>query len=424
MTYSTLIVRKVKIGMEIIWVLCTLWYNFPRRRRTRSAGGDPVKLHEYQSKSLFALHGIPVPQGCVATTPEEARRAADALGVPVAVKAQVLIGGRGKAGGIRLAGTFEEAEEAAAAILGSEVKGLSVHHVLVEAAADIQQEVYLGVAIDRSLRRVTVMASAEGGVEIEQVARDNPQAIKRAVVDPFSGLGDHQVLALAKGIGLSNAVHPAFSGIVRGLYETFLACDALLAEINPLIITSAGDLLALDGKIVLDDNALFRHPALAQMRNASEETSAEREAREAGLSYVYLGGDIGCMVNGAGLAMATVDTIRFFGGSPANFLDVGGGARAERVEQALHLILSEPGIRAMLINIFGGITRCDEVARGVVAALKALEPRMPIVVRLVGTNEELGREILDESGQQLLVADTLVGAAQMAVSASRERKVV
>lgn len=353
------------------------------------------------------------------TTPGEACRAADALGVPVAVKAQVLVGGRGKAGGIRLVGTAEEAEEAAAAILGAEVKGLPVHQVLVEAAADIQQEVYLAITVDRNLRRATVMASAEGGVEIEQVARDNPQAIKRAVIDPFSGLSSSQVLALARGIGLSDDLQFAFGDIVRGLYEAFLACDALLAEINPLVVTGAGGLLALDGKVVLDDNALFRHPALAQMRNAGEETPAEREAREAGLSYVYLGGDIGCMVNGAGLAMATVDTIRFFGGTPANFLDVGGGARAERVEQALRLVLGEPGIGVVLINIFGGITRCDEVARGIVAALEALEPSVPMIVRLVGTNEEQGREILDASGQRLIVADTLVEAAQKAVSAIR-----
>jgi succinyl-CoA synthetase beta subunit len=337
----------------------------------------------------------------------------------VAVKAQVLVGGRGKAGGIRLAGTPIEAEEAAATILRAEVKGLPVHRLLVEAAADIRREVYLGVAIDRNLRKVTVMASAEGGVEIEQVARDNPRAIKRAVIDPLLGLGS-QALTLAKGIGLSSDLHSAFDGIVRGLYEVFLACDALLAEINPLVVTGAGGLLALDGKVVLDDNALFRHPALAQMRNAGEETLAERKAREAGLSYVYLGGDIGCMVNGAGLAMATVDTIRFFGGTPANFLDVGGGARAERVEQALRLILGEPEIKAMLINIFGGITRCDEVAQGIVAALMALEPNVPMVVRLVGTNEERGREILDALGQRLIVADTLVEAAQKTVSVVRE----
>jgi succinyl-CoA synthetase beta subunit len=334
----------------------------------------------------------------------------------VAVKAQVLVGGRGKAGGIRLAGTPEEAEKAAAALLKVEVKGLPVHHVLVEEVADIRQEVYLGIAVDRNLRRVTVMASTEGGVEIEQVARDNPQAIKRAVLDPFSGLSSGQAVTLARDIGLADDLYVAFGDIVRGLYEAFLACDGLLAEINPLVVTSAGDLLALDGKVVLDDNALFRHPTLAQMRNVGEETPAERRAREAGLSYVYLGGDIGCMVNGAGLAMATVDTISFFGGAPANFLDVGGGARAERVEQALRLILGERGIRVVLISIFGGITRCDEVARGIVAALRALEPGVPMVVRLVGTNEKQGRAILDASGQRLIVADTLVEAAQRAVS--------
>jgi len=379
-------------------------------------GDDSVKLHEYQSKSIFALHGIPVPPGRVVTAPGEARRVAEDLGAPVAVKAQVLVGGRGKAGGIQLAGTPDEAEKVAAALLKAEVKGLPVHHVLVEAAADIRQEMYLGIAVDRNLRRVTVMASTEGGVEIEQVARDNPQAIKRAVIDPSLGLGSDQALTLARGIGLADDLYAAFSDIVRGLHEAFLACDGLLAEINPLVVTGAGDLVALDGKVVLDDNALFRHPALAQMRGAGEETPAERRAREAGLSYVYLGGDIGCMVNGAGLAMATIDTISFFGGAPANFLDVGGGARAERVEQALRLILGERGIRVVLINIFGGITRCDEVARGIVAALRTLEPSVPMVVRLVGTNEKQGRAILDASGQRLIVADTLVEAAQKAVS--------
>jgi succinyl-CoA synthetase beta subunit len=378
-----------------------------------------VKLYEYQSKSLFALHGIPVPQGSVVVAPREACDAASALGKPVVVKAQVLAGGRGKAGGVRWASIPSEAEKAAADLFGMEVKGLPVHKVLVEEAADIRREIYLGIVVDRDARRAVAMASAEGGVEIEQVARDNPRAIQKIVIDPLLGLGSSQARALAERIGLAEEFHGTFGDVACGLYEAFLACDGLLAEINPLAVTSAGNLLALDGKVVLDDNALFRHPALAQMRNIDEETPAERRAREAGLSYVYLGGDIGCMVNGAGLAMAMVDAIKFFGGNPANFLDVGGGARAERVEEALRLILSEPGIKVVLVNIFGGITRCDEVARGIVAALKALGPGIPMVVRLEGTNQDQGRDILNASGHHLIMVDTLVEVAQQAVSVAK-----
>jgi succinyl-CoA synthetase beta subunit len=381
------------------------------------AGSDSVKLHEHQSKSLFASHGIPVPQGDVAISPEEARRVAETLGVPVAVKAQVLVGGRGKAGGIRLADTPAEARAAAAAILGMNVKGLPVRKVLVEAAADIRQEIYLGIVVDRGARRAAMVASAEGGVEIEEVARANPEAIKKIIVDPFLGLRSYQALALGKAIGLAEELRRAFDGVARGLYAAFLACDARLAEINPLVVTGGGKLLALDGKIVLDDNALFRHPDLAGMQDVSEEVAAEQEARAAGLSYVRLGGDIGCLVNGAGLAMATMDAIAFFGGAPANFLDVGGGARAEQVMVALRLVLCEPGIKTVLLNIFGGITRCDEVARGVVAALDEIKPAVSLVVRLVGTNEAEGREILAASGHRLIAATTLAEAAQKAVEA-------
>jgi succinyl-CoA synthetase beta subunit len=331
-------------------------------------------------------------------TPQEARCIAEELGEPVVVKAQVLVGGRGKAGGVRPAQTPAEAEQAAAAVLALEIKGLPVRRVLVEEAADVDWEIYLGLAIDRAARRPVLMASAAGGMDIEEVARTRPDAIHRIPIDPFLGLRPYQTLALAKGVGLATEQRIPFERIARALYETFCACDATLAEINPLAVTGAGDLLALDAKIVLDDNALFRHPDLAAWRDADEETPVERQARETGLSYVQLDGEIGCVVNGAGLAMATMDVIRHFGGAPANFLDIGGGAHAERVTAALRLVLSDTRVRAVLLNIFGGITRCDEVARGLVAALEELEPAVPFVVRLVGTNEAEGREILARSG--------------------------
>ena len=375
-----------------------------------------MRLQEYQSKSLFSRHGIPVPRGQVVSSAEEARAAAEALGGAVAVKAQVLIGGRGKAGGIRLAHDRDEAETVAMGILGMEIRGCRVREVLVEAAVDISQEIYLGLVIDRSLHRVVMMASAEGGVEIEQVARDNPEAIVRVIIDPLHGLTDAQTPELAQAIGLPESTHTAFDQIARGLYEAFESSDAVLAEINPLVITGEGKLLALDGKMDLDDNALFRHPDLAEMREMSEETPAEREAREAGLSYVQLDGDIGCVVNGAGLAMATMDVIKHFGGAPSNFLDVGGGATADRVAKAVGIILATPGLKAVLVNIFGGITLCDEVARGIVSALDASEVRVPMVARIEGTNEAEGQEILRNSGYALTSAGTLSEAAETVVA--------
>jgi succinyl-CoA synthetase beta subunit len=382
-------------------------------------GGKCVKLHEYQSKRLFAAHGVPIPQGEVAATAAEARRIAEELGGPVVVKSQVLVGGRGKAGGIRLAQTPDEAERLAADILGMEIKGLPVRKVLVDEAADIRQEIYLGIVVDRATRRPVMMASSEGGVEIEEVARTNPEAIKKITIDPFLGLRGYQTLALAKGIGLAREHFRACDRVARGLYEAFLAYDASLAEINPLVVTGEGTLLAVDGKMVIDDSGLLRHPDLAQMRDVDEETPAEREAREAGLSYVQLDGQIGCMVNGAGLAMATMDITKHFGGAPANFLDIGGGAKAERVATALRLILADSRVKAVLFNIFGGITRCDEVAKGIIAALDEVKPTIPMVARLVGTNEAEGRAILDGSGYPLITATTLAEAAQKAVAAAR-----
>ena len=378
-----------------------------------------MKLHEYQSKRIFAQYGIPVQEGEVATTPQEVRALAEQMGCPVVIKAQVLVGGRGKAGGIKLAQTPQQAEEVASRILSMQIKGLPVRKVLVARAADIQQEIYLGIVVDRAAARPVMMASSEGGVEIEEVARTHPEAIKKVHIDPFVGLRTYQTLWLAKGIGLPPSLHRDFGGIAQGLYRSFVECDASLAEINPLVITPEGTLLALDAKIVLDDNGLFRHPDLAAMRDIDEETPSERAAREAGLSFVQLDGDIGCMVNGAGLAMATMDIIQHFGGMPANFLDIGGGARAERVAAALRLILADPRVKAVLFNIFGGITRCDEVARGIISVLDEVRPNLPIVARLVGTNEAEGRQILESSGYRIITATTLAEAAQKAVAAAR-----
>lgn len=375
-----------------------------------------MKLHEYQSKRLFAQEGVPIPQGDVATLPADAKKIAARLGGKVVVKAQVLVGGRGKAGGIRVAANPGEAERLAEQILGMEIKGLPVEKVLIDQAADIQQEIYLGVVLDRAARRPVMMASSEGGVEIEEVARAKPHKIARALIDPFLGLLDYQARNLALSIGLEREYISDFTKIARGLYNTYIRHDASLAEINPLVVTGNGQLLALDGKMVLDDNALDRHPDLAAMRDLSEEAPAEREAREQGISYVKLDGEIGCMVNGAGLAMATMDMIKLAGGEPANFLDIGGGAKAEQVAAALRIILSDSNVKAVLFNIFGGITRCDEVAKGILEALKEVDTDVPMVVRLVGTNEEEGRTLLAKADMQTAV--TLFEAAALAVKAA------
>jgi succinyl-CoA synthetase beta subunit len=379
-----------------------------------------LKLHEYQSKRIFAQFGVPISQGDIATTPEQARQIAVRLGSRVVVKAQVLVGGRGKAGGIRLADDPDQAERVAAQILGMKIKGLTVKKVLVDRAADIAREIYLGIVIDRAQRRLAVMASAEGGVEIEEVARTTPERIVRVAIDPFLGLQTYQGRELAFGIGLSKGLVSDFVNIAQGLYKAFVECDASLAEINPLVVTGDGKLLAVDGKMLLDDNALFRHFELAEMRDADEETPEEQEARRNGLSYVKLDGEIGCMVNGAGLAMATMDITKLSGSEPANFLDVGGGAQAEKVAAALRIILSDRNVKAVLINIFGGITRCDEVAKGILEALEEVPTEVPMVARLVGTNEEEGRRILAEA--KMTTAASLAEAAQLAVSAAREER--
>jgi succinyl-CoA synthetase beta subunit len=376
-----------------------------------------LKLHEYQSKRVFAQYGVPIPRGDVADTPEQARQIAARLRSRVVVKSQVLVGGRGKAGGIRLASDADEAERVADRILGMKIKGLTVKKVLVDEAADIAHEIYLGIAIDRARRRPVMMASAEGGVEIEEVARATPDRIVKIVINPFLGLQPYQGREMAFGIGLSKEMVREFVRIAQCLYDAFAGSDASLAEINPLVMTGGGRLLAVDGKMLLDDNALFRQFELAEMRDSDEETAEEQEARRHGLSYVKLDGQIGCMVNGAGLAMATMDITKLYGGEPANFLDIGGGAQADKVAAALRIILSDPNVRSVLFNIFGGITRCDEVARGILAALGEVRTDVPMVARLVGTNEEEGRKILAEA--DMLTAASLTEAAQKAVAAAR-----
>jgi succinyl-CoA synthetase beta subunit len=378
-----------------------------------------VNLHEYQSKRIFGKFGIPVPKGEVIASPEEAYQAARQLGDRVVVKAQVLTGGRGKAGGVKLAQSPAEAELIAGQILGMKIKGLKVLQVLCDPAADIKQEIYLGVTLDRAAQRMTMIASAAGGMDIEEVARTAPEKIAREPIDPTLGLADYQARRLAFGINLDKNLVREFSSIAKALCEAALANDATLAEINPLAVLGDGKLMALDGKIVLDDNALFRHPDLAALRDPSAEDESELEARKHGLSYVKLDGKIGCMVNGAGLAMATMDVIHHFGGSPANFLDIGGGAQADKVAAALRIILSDANVNAVLFNIFGGITRCDEVAKGIVAALEQVKTAttVPMVVRLVGTNEAEGRAILANAHME--TARTLAEAAQKAVAASQ-----
>lgn len=383
---------------------------------------ERLKLHEFQAKRIFAQYGVPIPRGEVATTAAQAREIAQRLGKLAVIKSQVLVGGRGKAGGIKVARTPDDAESVADRILGMNIKGLTVKRVLVDEASDIQKEIYLGMVIDRARRRVVMMASSEGGIDIEEVAATKPEAIKTVLIDPHLGMRAYQAIGLASGIGLSQELFRSFTQIALGLYQAFTASDAELAEINPLVVQGDGSLLAVDGKMVLDDNALFRHPDLEEMRDLDEEAPAETDARLNGLSYVKLDGEIGCMVNGAGLAMATMDIVKHFGGEPANFLDIGGGARAEKVAAALRIILSDPNVKAVLFNIFGGITRCDEVARGILVALDQVPTNVPMVARLVGTNEEEGRAIL--ASAHMGTAHTLAEAAQKAVAASRGELVI
>ena len=372
-----------------------------------------MNLHEYRSKEIFARYGLPVPRGRVVCGANEAREVAGWLGTPVVVKAQVLAGGRGKAGGIQMARTPDEAEQAAGRILGMRINGLLVRQVLIEEAVEVGEEVYLGLTIDRAARRVVMMASEEGGVEIEEVARTTPDKIVRTVIEPALGLRDFQVRGLAFQIGLDSSLVSGFVGIGRGLYQVFMDTDAFLAEINPLVVTRSGRFSGVDAKLVLDDNALYRHPDLVALRDEAGEDPLEREARQLGLSYIRLDGTIGCMVNGAGLAMATMDMVQRYGGAPANFLDVGGGANSSKVSAALRILLSDRNVKAVLLNVFGGITRCDEVAEGIVEALREVRPQVPVIARLVGTNEKEGNRTLLEAG--ITMAESLDEAARVAV---------
>ena len=376
-----------------------------------------MKLHEYQSKQIFAKYGIPIPKGRVAATASEAKAIAEELGGRVVIKSQVLVGGRGKAGGVKLAKDPAEAEQLATQILAMEIKGLPVRKVLVDEAAAIESEIYFSITNDRAARKPVMIASAAGGMEIEEVAAKTPEKIIKLNIDPLLGLRDYQGRDIAASIDLPRDYWKDFGKIALGLWRVYTETDASLAEINPLVITKDKRMIALDGKMIIDDNAMFRHADLAEMRDLDEEAPAEVEARKYGLSYIKLDGNIGCMVNGAGLAMTSMDIVKLFGGEPANFLDIGGGAGADKVAAAMRIILSDPNVKAVLFNIFGGITRCDEVARGILTAMKEVKPKVPMVVRLVGTNAEEGRKLLADA--KMITAETLADAAKKAVAAAQ-----
>ncbi len=378
-----------------------------------------MKIHEYQAKKLFAAYGIPVEKHLLCETPAEIRTAFKELGNKTAVvKAQVLTGGRGKAGGVKLVHNEEEAFKQANAILNMEIKGLQVKKVLLSEAVDIKSEYYVSFTIDRNTRSVILMLSASGGMDIEEVARLNPEKIQRFIIDPFIGLPDflarQYAFTLFKEIENVNSM----AVILQSLYRLFVEKDVSLAEINPLVLTNNGTLVAIDGKLVFDDNALYRHPDISALNEPTEEERTEAYARSCGFSYVRMDGSIGCMVNGAGLAMATMDLIKLYGASPANFLDIGGSSNPRKVTDAMQLLLADPKVCVVLINIFGGITRCDDVAQGLIQAVEMLKPSIPIVVRLTGTNEQEGRALL--AGKQFFIAQSLEEAAQKAVSLFNE----
>ena len=386
-----------------------------------------MNVHEYQAKELLRGYGVPVPPGRLATSPADAESAARSLDAKVVVvKAQVHAGGRGKAGGIKVAKSPGEAKRLASEILGMTLRthqtgpeGKLVRKVWVEAGCEIERELYLAIVLDRAAEDLAIIASTEGGMEIEEVAARTPDKITTVHVDPAVGLQPFHVRRVAFALGLGADAVPRLEVFLGGLYRLFVEKDASLAEINPLVVTKGGDLLALDCKLNFDDNALFRHPDIRELRDPDEEDAREREANELDLAYVGLDGDVGCLVNGAGLAMATLDMLRAAGGSPANFLDVGGGTDQERVAAAFKLILADPQVKAILVNIFGGIVRCDLVAEGVVAAAREIGVQVPIVVRLQGTNAAEGRAILEGSGLDLIPADTFREAAEKAVAAAR-----
>lgn len=385
-----------------------------------------MKIHEYQAKAILGEFGVPVPRGRVASTPAEAAGIARELGGTVVVKAQIHAGGRGKGGGVKLAASPEEAERVASGILGMMLRthqtapeGQRVARVLVEEGMEIRQELYLGIVIDRKVGLPVIMASSAGGVEIEEVARTRPDAIAKAHVDPATGIRGFHTRRLGFGLGLRGDQVKVAADVIGRLYSAFEQTDCSLAEINPLVVTGDGRLLALDAKMNFDDNALFRHPEIQALRDLDEESPLEVEASKHSLNYIKLDGTVGCMVNGAGLAMATMDIIKLAGGEPANFLDVGGGASAEQIENAFRILISDPHVKAVLINIFGGILRCDRLAEGVIKAVKTLGVTLPIVIRMEGTNVELGQQMLRESGLNFIAAQGMKDAAAKAVQAAR-----
>jgi len=385
-----------------------------------------MKVHEYQAKEIFKEYGIPVPKGGLATTPQEARKVAEEVGGDLwVVKAQIHAGGRGKGGGVKLARSLDEVEQLAGQIIGMNLvthqtgpEGRLVKKVLVEQGLNIEKELYMGMVIDRSTECPVMMVSTEGGVEIEKVAAETPEKIIKAFIDPALGMFPFYARRLTFGLGLSGDLVKKGVKFMTGLYKAFMEKDASLAEINPLVITKEGDLIALDAKMNFDDDALYRHPDVAAMRDLDEEDPLEVEAKKYDLNYIKLDGNIGCMVNGAGLAMATMDIIKLYGGEPANFLDVGGAASAERVENAFRILLSDPNVRAVLVNIFGGIVRCDRVANGIAQAARNLEVNVPMVVRLEGTNSKEGMEILEASGLSFITAKGMAEAAEKVVQAA------
>ena len=386
-----------------------------------------MKIHEYQGKEIFRRYGLPTPRGIPAFSVDEAVKAAETIGGGVqVVKAQIHAGGRGKGGGVKVAKSIDEVRDLAGKILGMQLvthqtgpQGQRVRRLLIEEGADIAKELYVGMVVDRGTQRVVLMASSEGGMDIEEVAAKTPEKIHKVFIDPMQGLTESEADAVARKIGIPEGGLKEARQVLQGLYRAFDETDASLAEINPLIVTGDGRVIALDAKLTVDDNGLFRHPDIVEMRDLDEEDPAEVEASKFDLSYISLDGDIGCLVNGAGLAMATMDRIKLYGGSPANFLDVGGGATAEKVTEAFKIMLRNPGLRAILVNIFGGIMKCDTIATCVVAAARDVKLKVPLIVRMKGTNEELGKKILAESGLPVITADNMAEAGEKAVAAAR-----
>jgi len=387
-----------------------------------------MNIHEYQAKQLLAKYGVAVPGGGVAYTADEAAKAAEKLGGSVwVVKAQIHAGGRGKGGGVKVVKSIDKVRSTAADLIGMTLvthqtgaEGREVKRVYVEEGCDIARELYLGILIDRATSRITLMASTEGGMEIEEVAEKTPEKILRIDIDPATGMQAFHARQVAYGLGLEGDQVKSAVKFLMGMYAAFTDLDASIVEINPLVVTGAGDVIALDAKMNFDDNALFRHKDVQELRDEDEEDPAELEAAKHDLNYITLDGNIGCMVNGAGLAMATMDIIKLYGGAPANFLDVGGGATKERVTTAFKLILSDPNVESILVNIFGGIMRCDVIAEGVIAAAREVSLDVPLVVRLAGTNVELGKKILEESGLPIVSADNLADAAEKVVKVTKE----